>query len=51
MDKCLYCGALDDAENQTLHCPQCGRDGCLDCMPAGVGCPCPECEEGSNGDE
>ena len=26
-------------------CPQCGRDGCPQCMPAGNNCLCPECEE------
>jgi hypothetical protein len=31
---------------QELECPACGRMGCNVCMPGGVGCVCPECEEG-----
>jgi hypothetical protein len=30
-------------------CPQCEREGCPECMPAGRGCMCPECEEGAEG--
>jgi hypothetical protein len=28
-----------------LVCPECGRQGCFECMPAGRSCICPECEE------
>lgn len=28
-----------------LRCPTCERTGCGECMPAGRGCMCPECEE------
>jgi hypothetical protein len=51
MDTCPYCGTAITEENPAMRCPQCGRDGCLECMPAGVGCICPECEEDSNEDE
>jgi len=27
-------------------CPECGRRGCPECMPAGLDCACPECERG-----
>ena len=42
MEECPYCG---EAVNEILCCPECGRDGCWNCMPAGKGCICPECEE------
>jgi DNA-directed RNA polymerase II subunit RPB2 len=31
-----------------LECPSCGKEGCDECMPAGRGCPCPECEDSSH---
>ena len=31
-----------------LECPSCGKVGCDECMPAGRGCPCPDCEQGAN---
>ena len=49
--KCEECGydASDDPDGETylykLKCPICERDGCDICMPAGRGCPCPDCEE------
>lgn len=48
--KCDYCGhqtpATDDEPfSYRLACPECGRDGCEECMPMGRGCLCPECEE------
>ena len=46
--KCGYCGKFNDSEEDPhyiLECPSCGRDGCGQCMPAGRGCDCPECEE------
>lgn len=54
---CAYCGAshaqaikdtvlMKDELLSHLECPECGRDGCEVCMPAGVGCVCPECDEG-----
>jgi hypothetical protein len=48
---CSYCGAridgtaIDD-DNEFLECPECGRDGCLKCIPGGKGVICPECETG-----
>jgi hypothetical protein len=41
---CPNCGC--DCTGDELVCPECGRDGCSECMPAGRGCVCPECEEG-----
>jgi hypothetical protein len=45
--RCAYCGHQDAVgqEFYVLHCPTCGRVGCPECMPAGRGCECPECEE------
>lgn len=49
---CPYCGAQLDAEELRIvdrigwmTCPSCDREGCSECMPAGRGCLCPECEE------
>lgn len=47
--KCGYCehDASKDKEEPYLYyltCPTCGREGCGECMPAGRGCECPECE-------
>lgn len=36
---------------QELECPRCGKIGCNVCMPGGVGCICPECEQEENNDE
>ena len=41
-EPCPYCGKKTE---RVLTCPHCGREGCPDCMPGGVGCLCPECEE------
>lgn len=46
---CPYCGAKV-RRNEMMVCPGCSRDGCPECMPAGRGCECPECEEGSDDD-
>ncbi len=27
-----------------LECPKCYKPGCEECMPAGRGCACPDCE-------
>lgn len=51
---CPYCGeALDveDIEVGLLTCPECAREGCSQCMPAGRGCICPECEKDEEDDE
>ena len=43
---CGECGYRDDKEpSYLLECPSCGKLGCDECMPAGRGCACPECEE------
>ena len=49
---CPHCGArLDDEDRELLAkhgpvtCPQCGREGCNECMPFGRGVICPGCEE------
>lgn len=48
-NRCGHCGARrpqgDDDPWLRYECPECGREGCPECLPAGVGCPCPECEE------
>ncbi len=45
-DTCPYCGfEITDDPRDRLTCPNCYRDGCPDCMPGGVNCMCPECEE------
>lgn len=47
-EKCDYCGQQKISENgkiYTYECPQCSREGCDFCMPAGNNCICPECEE------
>jgi hypothetical protein len=50
--KCDHCGhqtsdTSDEPFSYRLTCPECGRDGCEECMPMGRGCACPECEEGA----
>lgn len=43
---CPHCDNNGDHEKAyVLQCPGCGRDGCPECIPAGRGCVCPECEE------
>lgn len=44
-ESCPHCGAdLEEDDGKILQCPQCDREGCSECMPAGRGCICPECE-------
>lgn len=49
LELCPYCGE-DVYPQETLECPECGRPGCCTeeggCMPGGLHCICPECEEG-----
>jgi len=45
-EPCPFCG--EEAEKLNV-CHECGREGCSACMPAGVGCPCPQCDEGGAG--
>ena len=44
---CSVCGHEEKKEEflYRLRCPTCSRDGCPECMPAGRGCECPECED------
>jgi hypothetical protein len=55
--KCGACGhdASNDPNGERylykLTCPTCEKEGCDECMPAGRGCECPECEESDSGDE
>ena len=42
---CDYCGEPVE-DRYRLECPTCGRAGCPECIPAGRGCECPECEQG-----
>jgi predicted RNA-binding Zn-ribbon protein involved in translation (DUF1610 family) len=53
VETCAYCGAeLSKAkENRALVCPDCGRDGCFECIPGGNAYLCPECEEKADGSE
>jgi hypothetical protein len=44
-EPCPHCGEPTD---RILLCPTCGREGCPECIPAGNGCECPECEEGDD---
>ncbi len=44
-DTCPGCG-VDVWPESILECPGCGRLGCCGCMPGGINCICPECEEG-----
>jgi hypothetical protein len=58
-EKCEGCGAVQhqteadkkngDPAGFVLECPECYRPGCEECMPAGRGCKCPECEAGEDG--
>jgi hypothetical protein len=41
---CPFCGKSSE-EQFIFECPECARNGCPECMPAGRGCVCPECEE------
>jgi DNA-directed RNA polymerase subunit RPC12/RpoP len=48
--KCDHCGhqVPPDSEepySYKLQCPNCGRDGCEECMPFGRGVACPDCED------
>ena len=49
--ECSECGydASNDPNGENflykLTCPDCAKEGCDACMPAGRGCPCPECAE------
>jgi hypothetical protein len=51
-ERCDGCGAVqkldlkypDDPAGFILECPECYRPGCEECMPAGRGCKCPDCE-------
>jgi len=49
--KCGTCGhdGSNDPNGENylykLTCPDCGREGCDECIPSGRGCPCPECED------
>lgn len=50
-ESCPYCGHVLSEEEISLRkthgqltCPDCGREGCGECMQAGRGCPCLECE-------
>lgn len=55
--KCGACGhdASNDPNGERylykLTCPTCEKEGCDECIPAGRGCECPECEESDSGDE
>lgn len=42
-------GLPDDFGGFRLECPECYRPGCEQCMPAGRGCICPDCEEAAHG--
>lgn len=42
---CPQCGEKRPL-SEAMKCPRCLRDGCPECMPAGRGCLCPECEAG-----
>jgi len=51
-ETCPYCSEKLDSEDQKLfskygplECPECGREGCSQCMPMGRDCMCPECEQ------
>ena len=51
---CEYCGGEPAPEAGIYYryeCPECGRPGCDECMPAGAECECPECEQGPGADE
>ncbi|MBM4370899.1 MAG: hypothetical protein FJ098_04550 [Deltaproteobacteria bacterium] len=54
-DECPYCGAVqagtDEDPAYVYTCPLCEREGCSECMPAGRGVPCPECEEVQGDDD
>lgn len=43
-ETCPYCGTTMATDEKVLSCPWCLREGCNNCMPAGRGCLCPNCE-------
>ena len=43
-ESCPYCGERV-LTKEVIDCPECGRWGCPECMPAGRGCICPDCED------
>ena len=56
-ESCPHCGeayepgeAAEAGRHGPLQCPECGREGCSLCMPAGRRCLCPECEEHKHDD-
>ena len=42
--RCGYCHVKSE-DMYVLTCHDCQREGCPECMPAGRGCICPQCEE------
>lgn len=44
--ECKYDASQDpeDPYLYRLECPSCGKEGCDECMPAGRGVACPDCE-------
>lgn len=53
VERCPHCEEPRSDEELSLQdkygpliCPRCEREGCYQCMPAGRGCMCPECEQG-----
>lgn len=59
-EMCAGCGVIqrqtkEEKKNKEpagyyLKCPACTKPGCEECMPAGRGCVCPDCEA-KDGDE
>ena len=53
-EACAGCGVIqrqtkEEKKNKEpagyyLECPRCYKPGCEECMPAGRGCACPDCE-------
>ena len=50
-ETCPYCGLALDRDEYVIECPECFRPGCLQCMPCGVNCLCPQCEEAEDAKE
>lgn len=48
---CGYCGKRITDENPSKECGDCGRPGCEECMPGGVGIICENCEFPEDDDE